>query len=89
MAKSAERAKKRSVGDPFQEGVEQGPQVDRDQLEKILGYIQVGLGRGPSARDTRGGVEAKAGAGALLLLRLQCVMGATRAPPFLPPAGGP
>lgn len=27
------------MGDPFQEGVEQGPQVDEDQLKKVKGRL--------------------------------------------------
>ncbi|GAB4814563.1 hypothetical protein N2152v2_001609 [Parachlorella kessleri] len=45
-AKAAERARTRKVGDPFQEGVEQGPQVDKEQLNKILGYIEAGKQEG-------------------------------------------
>lgn len=46
VAKSAERAKNRVVGDPFADGCEQGPQVDQDQMEKILSYIQAGRDQG-------------------------------------------
>eukprot|EP00210_Caulerpa_lentillifera_P009138 g8712.t1 len=38
-------AKNKVVGDPFNE-VEQGPQVDKDQFEKIMGYIQSGKEQG-------------------------------------------
>jgi len=38
---SAERAKRRTVGNPFDPKNEQGPQVDKEQFEKILGYIKV------------------------------------------------
>lgn len=41
VAKSAARARARTVGDCFS-GAEQGPQVDADQLHKILGYIESG-----------------------------------------------
>lgn len=44
--KAAARAAKRVVGDPFAEGVEQGPQVDEDQLKKILSYIDIGQREG-------------------------------------------
>uniref|UniRef100_A0A8C1Y7V2 aldehyde dehydrogenase (NAD(+)) n=1 Tax=Cyprinus carpio TaxID=7962 RepID=A0A8C1Y7V2_CYPCA len=37
-----ERAKKRTVGDPFDLNMEQGPQVDEEQFQKILGYISSG-----------------------------------------------
>ena len=32
----------RVVGDPFRKGVEQGPQIDQEQFNKILRYIKVG-----------------------------------------------
>jgi acyl-CoA reductase-like NAD-dependent aldehyde dehydrogenase len=34
------------VGDPFAAGVEQGPQVSREQLDRILHYINVGQKEG-------------------------------------------
>ncbi|KAA5545345.1 aldehyde dehydrogenase family protein [Roseiconus nitratireducens] len=37
---------KRKVGDPFSADTEQGPQVDRDQFDKIMSYIQKGKGEG-------------------------------------------
>ncbi|XP_076947661.1 aldehyde dehydrogenase family 2 member B4, mitochondrial-like [Bidens hawaiensis] len=43
LEKSKERAQKRSVGDPFQKGIEQGPQIDTEQYEKILRYIKSGI----------------------------------------------
>lgn len=43
MEKAKARAQKRSVGDPFQKGIEQGPQIDSEQFEKILGYIRSGV----------------------------------------------
>lgn len=46
VARSAERAKKRTVGDPFDLGVEQGPQVDAEQMQKILGLIESGKREG-------------------------------------------
>jgi len=39
---SVELAKKRVVGDPFDAKVEQGPQVDKDQMTKILELIESG-----------------------------------------------
>ncbi|KAJ7943625.1 Aldehyde dehydrogenase [Quillaja saponaria] len=36
IEKAKARAIKRSVGDPFKGGIEQGPQIDSDQFEKIL-----------------------------------------------------
>ena len=40
--KSVERAKRRMVGDPFTERVEQGPQVDEEQFNKVMSYIESG-----------------------------------------------
>lgn len=51
--KSVERAKKRVVGDPFQATTEQGPQIDGEQMEKILGYI--GSGKSQGAKLLTGG----------------------------------
>jgi len=42
VARSVERAKKRTVGDPFDPNTEQGPQVDKDQFDKVMGYIHSG-----------------------------------------------
>lgn len=46
VERSAERAKKRSVGDPFDLNIEQGPQVDQKQLDNILGLIKTGNDQG-------------------------------------------
>ncbi len=46
VAKSVARAQKRTVGDPFDVNNEQGPQVDHEQFEKILGYIEKGKAEG-------------------------------------------
>lgn len=42
VERSVERAKKRTVGDPFDLNMEQGPQVDEEQFQKILGFISSG-----------------------------------------------
>jgi len=42
VSKSVERAKKRTVGNPFDKNTEQGPQVDQDQFNKVMGYIDAG-----------------------------------------------
>ena len=42
VEKSVARAKKRTVGDPFDKNTEQGPQVDQDQFNKVMGYIEIG-----------------------------------------------
>ncbi|KAJ8640623.1 hypothetical protein MRB53_017317 [Persea americana] len=46
VRKSAERAKSWVVGDPFSPHVQQGPQVDRKQFEKVLKYIELGKREG-------------------------------------------
>lgn len=43
LEKAKARALKRVVGDPFKKGVEQGPQIDSEQFEKILKYIKSGV----------------------------------------------
>ncbi|KAL1179536.1 hypothetical protein V6Z11_A03G166400 [Gossypium hirsutum] len=46
IEKAEARALKRSVGDPFKAGVEQGPQIDSEQFEKILRYLRSGIESG-------------------------------------------
>jgi len=46
VERSVERAKNRTVGDPFDMNNEQGPQVDQEQMEKILGYVESGKQEG-------------------------------------------
>ncbi|XP_076162507.1 aldehyde dehydrogenase [Ptiloglossa arizonensis] len=46
VEKSAARAKSRVVGDPFDLNVEQGPQIDLDQTNKILSLIEKGKAEG-------------------------------------------
>ena len=46
MEKVIELSRKRRVGNPFDPATEQGPQVDRDQFEKIMGYIKQGQNEG-------------------------------------------
>lgn len=40
------KAKQRKLGDPFDPETEQGPQVDQNQLDKILSYIERGKAEG-------------------------------------------
>jgi aldehyde dehydrogenase (NAD+) len=42
VEKSVARAKKRMVGNPFDKTTEQGPQVDQDQFDKVMSYIDSG-----------------------------------------------
>merc|ERR1719365_252344 len=46
VERSVERAKNRTIGDPFDMNNEQGPQVDQEQMEKILGYVESGKKEG-------------------------------------------
>ncbi|CAN8278140.1 unnamed protein product [Cochlearia groenlandica] len=43
VEKAKARALKRVVGDPFKKGIEQGPQVDLRQFEKVMKYIRSGI----------------------------------------------
>jgi len=45
VKRSVERAKKRSIGDPFSK-VEQGPQIDEEQFTRILDLIESGKKQG-------------------------------------------
>jgi aldehyde dehydrogenase (NAD+) len=49
----AEKTRARKLGDPFDPGTEQGPQIDRAQYDKILSYIDKGREQG--ARCVTGG----------------------------------
>jgi aldehyde dehydrogenase (NAD+) len=53
VEKSGARARKRTVGDPFDPHTEQGPQVDQAQFDKVMGYID--SGRSEGARLVCGG----------------------------------
>ena len=53
VEKSIERARKRVVGDPIDPTTEQGPQVDQDQFDRVMGYID--SGRQEGARMACGG----------------------------------
>ncbi len=46
VERSTERAKRRRVGDPFDRITEQGPQVDQDQFNKVLSYVEAGKQEG-------------------------------------------
>jgi aldehyde dehydrogenase (NAD+) len=56
----AAKAKQRKIGDPLDPSTEQGPQVSQEQLDKILGYVDLGkkqganLVTGGSRRGDRG-----------------------------------
>jgi aldehyde dehydrogenase (NAD+) len=42
VERSVARAKRRTVGDPFDHSTEQGPQVDQEQFNKVMSYIDAG-----------------------------------------------
>src|SRR5438067_2839499 len=42
----AEKAKERKLGDPLDPSTEQGPQVSQEQMDKILGYCELGQKQG-------------------------------------------
>jgi aldehyde dehydrogenase (NAD+) len=46
VQKSADRARRRIVGDPLDPATEQGPQVDQEQFDKVMGYIESGRTEG-------------------------------------------
>jgi aldehyde dehydrogenase (NAD+) len=48
VEKSVARAKRRTVGDPFDLNTEQGPQVDDAQFDKVMSYIDSGKREGAS-----------------------------------------
>ena len=48
VEKSGVRARKRTVGDPFDPQTDQGPQVDQAQFDKVMGYIDSGRKEGAS-----------------------------------------
>ena len=57
VKKVVEQAKSRKVGDPLDESVNQGPQIDEDQFHKILELIESGKKDG--AKVECGGSEIK------------------------------
>jgi aldehyde dehydrogenase (NAD+) len=46
VERSAARARKRRVGNPFDAETEQGPQVDQAQFDKVMSYIESGKAEG-------------------------------------------
>jgi len=46
VRRSVERAKKRVIGNPWEMGVESGPQIDQEQYDKILELIESGVEEG-------------------------------------------
>ncbi len=56
IEKLADKARRRRLGDPLDPATEHGPQVDREQFDKVLGYIKLGIEQG--ARLVVGGERA-------------------------------
>ena len=50
VEKSVKRATERVVGDPFDPKTQQGPQVDKTQFDKVMGYIDSGKTEGARLR---------------------------------------
>jgi aldehyde dehydrogenase (NAD+) len=48
LSRSVDRARKRIVGDPSNADTEQGPQVDIEQFNRVMGYIEFGRSEGAS-----------------------------------------
>jgi len=46
VKKFTEKSKSLKLGDPFQEGTYQGPQVSQQQFDRIMGYIEAGKQQG-------------------------------------------
>jgi len=46
VERSVDRARRRTVGDPFDANTEQGPQVDDAQFDKVMSYIRSGKEQG-------------------------------------------
>jgi aldehyde dehydrogenase (NAD+) len=46
VERSVARARRRTVGDPFDANTEQGPQIDQVQFEKVMSYIDAGRREG-------------------------------------------
>uniref|UniRef100_A0A914WGK3 Aldehyde dehydrogenase domain-containing protein n=1 Tax=Plectus sambesii TaxID=2011161 RepID=A0A914WGK3_9BILA len=59
VAKSTERAKKKTVGDPFDPKNENGPQVDDEQYKKILELIESGKKEGAKLMTGGAKIEGK------------------------------
>jgi aldehyde dehydrogenase (NAD+) len=59
LEKFTEKAKSIRLGDPFEQGVDQGPQVSQIQFDRIMGYIDAGKQEGAKVHlgGTRHGNE--------------------------------
>ena len=59
VAKSVQLAQERKVGDPFDDSTVQGPQVDGEQMSKVLSLIQAGKSEGAKLETGGGRVGSK------------------------------
>jgi aldehyde dehydrogenase (NAD+) len=59
VEKVVARAKQRKIGDPFDPTTTQGPQVDADQFNKIMSYIDKGKSEGAQCRTGGSRVGSK------------------------------
>jgi aldehyde dehydrogenase (NAD+) len=50
VERSVARARKRTVGDPFSPNTEQGPQVNDEQFDKVMSYIESGKQQGATLK---------------------------------------
>lgn len=46
VAKTVAKAQQRIVGNPFDSKTQQGPQVDQDQFDRVMSYIEAGMREG-------------------------------------------
>ncbi|AMV17059.1 aldehyde dehydrogenase family protein [Planctomyces sp. SH-PL14] len=56
VGKLAAKARERRIGDPLDSATQQGPQVSQEQLDKIMGYVDIGQKQG--AKLVSGGKKA-------------------------------
>jgi len=56
VSKLAAKARERRIGDPLDSATQQGPQVSQEQLDKIMGYVDIGQKQG--AKLVSGGKKA-------------------------------
>ncbi len=54
-----DKARSRKVGDPFARETQQGPQVDKEQFQKVMGYIEAGKSEGAQILAGGGRVGSK------------------------------
>ncbi|XP_072155019.1 aldehyde dehydrogenase 1A1-like [Bemisia tabaci] len=60
VKKAAAKATSRKVGDPFEQGIQQGPQIDHEMFNKVLNMIESGKREGAKL-EAGGGVHGNEG----------------------------